>query len=172
MRMWKSISHWQATFFCSDRWPINLFCQNKNFDGSHCLVTSVCAERWRSRYPGRSETVNWSQSIISSAYKSKRWDLMVKGGWWEMRWKRVRGLWAVLGAGSELVRWQLLLDFPAHLMVRSASSYKAVVLEMEGVSTAGSRPAVRRRPGRGRRRRRWPWWVLFQFSFGWRTTIR
>ena len=42
-------------------------------------------------------------------------------------------------------------------MVRSASSYKAVVLEMEGVSTAGSRPAVRRRPGRGRRRRRWPW---------------
>ena len=57
-------------------------------------------------------------------------------------------------------------------MVRSASSYKAVVLEMEGVSTAGSRSAVRRRPGRGRRRRRWPWWVLFQFFFGWRTTIR
>ena len=55
------------------------------------------------------------------------------------------------------MRWQLLLDFPAHLMVRSASSYKAVVLEMEGVSTAGSRSAVRRRPGRGRRRRRWPW---------------
>ena len=27
------------------------------------------------------------------------------------------------------------------------------------VSTAGGRPPARRRPGRGRRRRRWPWWV-------------
>ena len=39
-------------------------------------------------------------------------------------------------------------------------SYKAMVVGGERerrISTAGGRPAVRRRPGRGRRRRRWPW---------------